>query len=326
MRADSTAVIGAGRMGRGIAQTLAFAGLRTTIVDLKRRTDEEFNKLKASACSDIETDLRFLASLGVGTESAVRSIMDLITIAPCQHAAVGFGDHQLVFEAVPETLEAKRAAFAWVSAHANPDAIIASTTSTLSVDELAAMVAKPQRFVNAHWLNPPHLMPLVEIARGTATSQEAVDRLVAVLKAAGKVPVVMTSAPGYVVPRIQALALSESVRLYAEGVASAEDIDKAIRIGFGVRFAVLGMLEFIDFGGNDILYYGVSHLARTVDEHRFAVPQLAIENMHAGRNGIRDGVGYYDWANIDIAAYRRERLAKLVDLLRFMDLLPKAAG
>ena len=140
--------------------------------------------------------------------------------------------------------------------------IIASTTSTILVDDLSSAVEHPERFLNAHWLNPAFLVPLVEISPGARTDPAVTARVKALLEGVGKVPVVCAARPGYIVPRIQALAMNEAARMVEEGVASAEDIDKAIKYGFGFRFAVLGMLEFIDWGGGDILYYASRYLDR----------------------------------------------------------------
>jgi 3-hydroxybutyryl-CoA dehydrogenase len=146
------------------------------------------------------------------------------------------------------------------------------------------------------------------------------------LEEIGKVPVVCKASPGYIVSRIQALALNEAVRLVEEGVASAEDIDRAIRAGFGPRYSVFGMLEFIDWGGGDILYYASKYLAKNIDEVRFSSPAIVERNMREGRNGLRDGVGFYDYVGRDIAAYQRQRLAEFVRLLEAQSLLPTAAG
>jgi 3-hydroxybutyryl-CoA dehydrogenase len=105
-------------------------------------------------------------------------------------------------------------------------------------------------------------------------------------------------------------------------VASAEDIDTAVRVGFGLRFAVLGLLEFIDWGGNDILYYASGHLARTVDAGRYRVPAIVETNMREGRNGVREGAGFYDYHGRDVDAYRRQRLEQFVRLAGFLGLLP----
>ena len=168
----------------------------------------------------------------------------------------------MIFEGVPEVLDLKREVLARASALAGHDAIIASTTSTIMVDDLSGAVARPERFLNAHWLNPAFLIPLVELSPGERTDPAITARLKAMLEGIGKVPVVCAARPGFIVPRIQALAMNEAARMVEEGVASPEDIDKAIKYGFGIRYAVLGMLEFIDYGGGDILYYASRYLTR----------------------------------------------------------------
>ena len=129
-------------------------------------------------------------------------------------------------------------------------------------------------------------------------------------------PVVCAARPGYIVPRIQALAMNEAARMVEEGVACAEDIDKAIKYGFGVRFATLGMLEFIDWGGGDILYYASRYLtaARSASE-RYAAPEIVERNMAEGRIGLKTGKGFLDYESLDVEAYRRERLEAFVALL-----------
>jgi 3-hydroxybutyryl-CoA dehydrogenase len=229
----------------------------------------------------------------------------------------------LFFEGVPEVLTAKQACLQWASRHVAEDAVIASTTSTILVDDLAGFVTGPDRFVNAHWLNPAHLMPLVEVSRGEHTSDETVNRLLAWLRVAGKVPVCMKASPGYIVPRIQALAMNEAARMVEEGVASAEDIDTAVKVGFGIRFATLGLVEFIDWGGGDILYYGSQYLAKALDQNRFRTPAIVEENMKHGRNGLRDGLGFYDYRDMDVSAYRKSRLSKFVGILKHLNLAPK---
>jgi 3-hydroxybutyryl-CoA dehydrogenase len=126
--------------------------------------------------------------------------------------------------------------------------------------------------------------------------------------------------PGYIVPRIQALAMNEAARMVEEGVASAEDIDKAIKYGFGIRFAVLGMLEFIDWGGDDILYYASRYLTNALGSERYAAPAIVERNMAEGRIGLRTGAGFLNYESLDVDAYRRERLRAFVSLLGGMGL------
>lgn len=117
--------------------------------------------------------------------------------------------------------------------------------------------------------------------------------------------------------------MNEAARLVEENVASAEDIDKAIRTGFGVRYAILGLLEFIDWGGGDILYYASDYLGKTVDPARYQAPNIIHDNMKNGRNGIADGQGFYDYADRDVENYRRERISSFVGLLHHLKLAPK---
>ncbi len=328
MTADATdrprcvAVVGAGRMGRGIALACALAGVPSLLVDLKERGADDAARLAREAAAEIAGGLQFLASIGLLDAGRVPALAALASVVSGAAAAAELARCDLVFEGVPETLAAKRDAFAWLGAHVRPDTIIASTTSTLDVNELAALVAYPERFLNAHWLNPAHLMPLVEISVGDATAPATTARLRATLTALGKVPVVCKASPGYIVPRIQALAMNEAARLVEEGVASAEDIDTAVRVGFGLRFAILGLLEFIDWGGNDILYYASGHLGRTIDADRYRAPEIIEHNMREGRNGLREGQGFYDYRDRDVDAYRRLRLEQFVGLVGHLGLLP----
>eukprot|EP01031_Cornospumella_fuschlensis_P020729 gene20729-25415_t len=170
-----------------------------------------------------------------------------------------------------------------------PDAILASTTSTILVDDLSPAVVNPARFLNAHWLNPAYIVPLVEVSPGRATAPEVTARLNAMLEAIGKVPVVCAATPGFIVPRIQALAMNEAARMVEEGVASAADIDKAVKYGFGFRFGVLGVLEFIDFGGGDILYHASRYLTEALGNERYAAPEIIARNMAEGRTGVATG-------------------------------------
>jgi 3-hydroxybutyryl-CoA dehydrogenase len=166
-------------------------------------------------------------------------------------------------------------------------------------------------------------MPLVELAVGSQTSEVTYQSVRDSLVSIGKVPVrCSASSPGYIVPRIQALAMNEAARMVEEGVASAEDIDTAVRVGFGLRFSVLGLLEFIDWGGNDILFHGTSHLSRTLDKQRFQIPDIVKDNMDAGHNGLRDGKGFYEYTGTDTEAYRRMRLGQFLNLIEFSKLLP----
>ena len=219
-------------------------------------------------------------------------------------------------------IAAKKDAFNLICSHARSETIIASTTSTILSNDLQGFVTHPERFLNAHWLNPAFLVPLVELSPGDATDPAMTQRLKALLEEIGKVPIICKAAPGYIVPRIQALAMNEAARLVEEGVASAEDIDKATKYGFGFRFAVLGLLEFIDWGGGDTLYHASNYMTQATGEDRFAAPQIIKDNMEQGRTGLRDGAGFLEYEGMDVPSYQRERLAAFVAMLGHMGKMP----
>jgi 3-hydroxybutyryl-CoA dehydrogenase len=312
---DRIACLGAGRMGRGIAVVFAYAGHNVALVDFKDRDEAAFNTLSADALGEVRNVLGTLASFGLFDASAVETLMTRVSVVPEAKAQAALSSASIIFEGVPEVLDLKRDALARASKLAGPKPIIASTTSTILVDDLAPAVEHPERFLNAHWLNPAFLVPLVELSPGRHTDPAITARVKALLESVGKVPVVCAARPGYMVPRIQALAMNEAARMVEEGVASAEDIDKAIKFGFGIRFAVLGMLEFIDWGGGDILYYASRYLTGALGSERYAAPEIVERNMTEGRRGLRDGAGFLDYQGLDVAAYRRERLKAFVQLL-----------
>lgn len=324
-RTANIAVAGAGRMGRGIALSFAWAGYPVALIDSEERSPQEFRELAAAVRADLDAEVQILVDTGVMSierGQAISSRIDVIARA-ASHETLQAAD--FVFEAVSEVLEIKQSTYAWLSESASKRVIVASTTSTMLADTLAGFIEGPERFTNAHWLNPAYLMPLVEVSPSGQTSADVVATLKELLEGIGKVPVVCKASPGYIVSRIQALALNEAVRLVDEGVASAEDIDRAIRVGFGIRYSVFGLLEFIDWGGGDILYYASNYLAKNLDAGRFSPPDIVARNMREGRNGLRDGIGFYDYRDRDIAAYQRERLTEFVRLLDRLALLPTAA-
>jgi 3-hydroxybutyryl-CoA dehydrogenase len=312
---EPIACLGAGRMGRGIAIVFAYAGHKVSLVDLKPRGKASFTKLSNDALSEVRDVLATLAGFGLFDPAAVETLITRITVVPEESAEEALSSAGVIFEGVPEVLDLKREALARASKLAGPTPIIASTTSTTLVDDLSSAVDHPERFLNAHWLNPAFLVPLVEVSPGKHTDAAVTARLKALLESVGKVPVVCAARPGYIVPRIQALAMNEAARMVEEGVASAQDIDKAIKYGFGIRFATLGMLEFIDWGGGDILYYASRYMKDALGSERYAAPEIVERNMAEGRRGLRDGAGFLNYEGLDVDAYRRERLKAFVELL-----------
>jgi 3-hydroxybutyryl-CoA dehydrogenase len=314
------ACLGAGRMGRGIAVAFAYAGHAVTMIDVKARSAEQFAKLETEALDEVGKTLASLTRFGLLTNADARTVMARVAVVPAQVNSDALASAGLVFEGVPEVVELKREILAAASKAVGPDVVIASTTSTILVDDLSGVIEHPRRFLNVHWLNPAYLIPLVEISPGKATDPAIVAEVKAMLEGIGKVPVVCAATPGFIVPRIQALAMNEAARMVEEGVASADEIDKAIRYGFGFRYAVLGLLEFIDWGGGDILYYASRYLESALGSDRYRAPAVISRNMEEGRIGLRTGAGFLDYSGLDIDAYRDKRLAAMVDMLRHFGL------
>jgi len=316
MTAERIAALGAGRMGRGIAVQFAYGGHEVTLLDQKPRSEAEFAALAEAAMTEIGQTLGMLAELGMGRAEDVPALMARVRVLPATECAAALPQADIVFEGVPEILGLKRDALAQASAAMRPDAILASTTSTIMVDDLSGAVAHPAQFLNAHWLNPAYLVPLVEVSPGAHTAETTTARLTALLESVGKVPVRCAPSPGFIVPRIQTLAMNEAARLVEEGVASAADVDRALRYGFSFRFSVLGVLEFIDWGGVDILHHASAYLEGATGDARYRAPAIIGEYMAQGRTGMGAGAGFLPWAEMDVLAHKRARLAALVARLR----------
>ncbi|MDR6523367.1 3-hydroxybutyryl-CoA dehydrogenase [Variovorax atrisoli] len=310
------AAVGAGRMGRGIAIAFAYAGHRISLIDLRQRTDEAWQRLRGEAKAEIDASLSGLAQLGVIDESQIADIaarVDFVDAAAAPHALAAA---ELVFEGVPETMEAKRDAFEQLNRHCRDDAILTSTTSSILVTQLASLVRLPGRFLNMHWLNPAYVIPVVELSCHPATDAAVLARTKALMEEIGKLPVVCGASPGYIVPRLQALVMNEAARMIEEGAATAEEIDKATRYGLGLRFAALGVVEFIDFGGCDILHHASREMSASLDAGRYTAPAIVGKMVEEGRLGLKSGSGFYEYEGRDVAAYRRDVLSRTLGELR----------
>ncbi|WP_111858659.1 3-hydroxybutyryl-CoA dehydrogenase [Acinetobacter sp. CFCC 10889] len=316
------AVLGAGRMGKAIAIAFAYAGLQVKLIDAKVRAEQEFIAYQQQIEQDLRQELILLSQIKFIPTEHIAAIQNNIQVIAKSAATEFLKQCDLVMEGVPEQVQAKQEIFAWLDRYISAECIVASTTSTFLVTDIAQMLSHPERVVNAHWLNPAYLIPLVELSRSEQTADETVERLKSFLAHIGKVPVVCNAKAGYIVPRIQALAMNEAARMVEEGVASAEDIDIAIRTGFGLRFSVLGLLEFIDWGGGDILYYASKYLQQELGE-RYQTPQIITENMQNQRNGLREKQGFYNYEHVDIAAYKLQVLSTFAERIDKANLKPK---
>jgi 3-hydroxybutyryl-CoA dehydrogenase len=273
-------VIGAGRMGSGIAQVLLTAGSAVTIVEADATT-------AASAVDRIAAGLRSAVERGhslAGTESRID---DLAVAGAAEELGA---DLDLVIEAVPE-LPALKADVLSRASRALPRAVIASNTSSISIDELAATVDAPGRFIGMHFFNPVPGSALVEVVRGTATDDSAVQLATETVTAIGKHAVVVRDAPGFASSRLGVLLGLEAIRMVEEGVAEPAAIDEAMTLGYGHR---MGPLRSTDLVGLDVRLAIAEYLERELGD-RFRPPALLREMVADGRIGRKSGQGFFAW-------------------------------
>jgi 3-hydroxybutyryl-CoA dehydrogenase len=316
METRKIVVIGPGRMGLGIALNFALHQFHVRVVDGKPRSPAEYERVRKKTNRELRSHLKFLQGLSTLEEPPQAVLARVSFHEGLDETAL---DGLCIFEAIPERPDLKVDLLKRISPYVRRNTILASTTSTIDLKTLRRGFAHPRRLLITHWLNPAFIIPLVEISRTDETDPQAVEWMKRTLKKVGKKPVVLRDSPGFIIPRIQALAMNEAVRILEEGIATAEEIDQAIKYGFGFRLCVLGLLEFIDLGGLDILYYADKFLSSAFKDERFNVPRLIEEKMKRGETGPRAGKGIYDYRrkNVDLLFRRRHR--ELIELLRRME-------
>ena len=313
MNMNHVAVLGPGRIGRQIALAFALGGCHVSLVDLKDRSAAEAAAVFAAARREIARDLRLMAEEGV---ISVGEVAPALARLEDRRGLEGLDGCGFVQEALPELVDLKREFLGRVSARVAPEVIIASTSSTISPGHLVDFVRGGERFLVVHWLNPAHIIPLVEVVPGHATDAGVVERTIAMLEKLGKVPVRCADSPGFIGPRLQALLMNEAVRLVEEGVATPEDVDRAFKAGMGFRCATIGIFEFIDWGGVDILHRASEFLAKTLGEDRFRPARLVEEKVARNELGSKTGRGFFDYAGDRREAFETAKVRALLRQLR----------
>ena len=307
----NAAVIGAGIMGHGIAQTLAMAGYSVRVTDV----DPE---ILGTTVARVKRNLAQFVEAELISPGTVPSILGRITVTPSLEQAVG--DADVVIEAAAEDPDIKKTLFNQLDACCPERTILASNSSSLLISDFASETGRQDRCILTHWINPPHIVPAVEVIPGRFTSQHTSDTICEMLQRAGKVPVkVRKEIPGYLVNRIQMAMFREVWALWGEGVASAEDLDLAVKCSFGFRLPTIGPLLANDLAGTDTTHTIARRLLPELDASQ--EPSAAFGAMiRAGDYGEKTGRGFYDrtpeeWANI-IEHRDRELLARLKCLYR----------
>ncbi len=289
-------------MGPGIAAILAIGGIPSTV--LSRSADSA-----AAACERALGFVELLREHGLASEAAeLRGSSDLEAIVPTV---------DLVIESAPEDMAFKQDLFARLDAIAKPDAILASNTSGLSITAIASKCARvPERVVTAHFWNPPHLVPLVEIVRGERTSLAVAEELRDLLRACGKVPVmVKKDTPGQLGNRIQSAVVRECMHILEQGIADVEDIDLAVKNGFGIRLPEYGVFEHADAVGLDLAMAVADYVTRDLS-NRVGASDAMKERVERGELGVKSGKGFYDWSKKDWGEVRGRRDGFVLDVVK----------
>ena len=277
------AVIGAGTMGAGIAQTCAAAGFQVTMRDIETRFVEGgFRRIRDPLMKRVERGKMSAAEVDA-LVSRIHGTTDL------KEALDGAS---FVIEAVLEKMDVKKAVYAEMDAIASPEVVFASNTSSLSITEIAGITKRPGRVIGMHFFNPAPVMKLVEVIRGSETSDETVRLTTDLCARLGKEPVEVRESPGFVVNRILVPMMNEAFNLLLEGVASPEDIDKAVKLGTNMP---MGPFELADYTGLDIGLDVMEVLYRETGDPKFRPSPLLRKYVRAGRLGRKTGRGVYDY-------------------------------
>lgn len=284
---ERVSVLGAGKMGLGIAQAFATAGYQVKVIyvyDDKQRYD---------AREVIRGNLQVLAKNNALAEDRIEEILNHISFVDTIEEVADFAD--IVFECIVEKLEVKQEYFAKMDAIFPESTVLASNTSAIGITEIAEKSVHKERIIGTHYWNPAYLIPLVEVIRTEYVSEETVNRTYQLLQDAGKKPVIVKKdVPGFLANRMQHALFREALYIIEQGIADPEDVDDAIRYGFGMRLGICPPVEVMDMGGLDLTYNIHSYLfPHLCDSHEAS--KLLTDNMDAGNLGFKSGKGIMEW-------------------------------
>ena len=280
---ERVTVVGAGTMGHGIAQVAAMAGMEVSIYDAVAAAVER-------GIESIRANLEKGIAKGKLTAGERDDALTHIRGAADLDAAAAEAD--LVIEAVPEKLALKQEIFERLDRGTPDRALLASNTSSLSVGEIAGATRRPERVIGMHFFNPVHLMPLLEVVRAERTATETVERAVEVGRRMGKEPIVVRDSPGFASSRLGLVLGLEAMRMVEQEVASAEDIDKAMTLGYRHP---MGPLRLTDLVGLDVRLAIAEHLHRELESEAFRPPEILKKLVAENRLGKKSGRGFYEW-------------------------------
>ncbi len=275
-------IVGAGVMGTGIAETVASTGTEVFLIDKTTKLAQKGVKW-ISETMDREIDRWGL------TTSDKRAILS--RIFPSADLSL-IGDAEMVIEAIPDRLNPKQELFAELDKLCPPETILVTNTSTLSISEIASVTSRPAKIIGMHFLNPVTKIPLVEFVKGLKTDDDTFQKAIQFADLLDKKWITVNEYPGYVTTRIIVPMLNEAMHILMEGVASAEDIDKAMKLGFGFH---VGPLTLADMMGLDVVMSWMENLLNELSEHKYNPCPLLRKLVRAGHLGVKSGKGFFSY-------------------------------
>jgi 3-hydroxybutyryl-CoA dehydrogenase len=282
MTIEHIAIIGAGQMGNGIAQVSSCAGYKVTMIDIKQEFVEK-------GMLTIEKSLNKLVAKGRMTEEDAQQALSRISTSTENSSAA---DADLVVEAIPEVLSYKTALFEQLDSFCKPTTILATNTSSISIDAIASATNRPDRVIGMHFMNPVPIMKLVEIINGSSTSEEVNEAVVNAAGKMGKTALSCNDSPGFISNRILCPMINEAILALEEGVAEPEAIDGIMKLGMNHP---IGPLALSDLIGNDTVLHIMNVLHEGFDNDKYAPSKLLVKMVEDGKLGRKSGEGFYQY-------------------------------
>lgn len=303
----NVSIAGAGTMGASIAQTFALFGYNVTVYDIYEAALEKAKRL-------VDINQETWINAGIVTSEKSLELKDRISYT---NDVNSFGTCDFLIEAILENIDVKHKFWGEVSKIVRPDAILCSNTSGLSITRIAEAVEQPERFAGMHWMNPPHIIPLIEVIQGKLTSDDTIQVVYDLALALNKKPVKVKDAPSFVLNRLQQAILREALYIVQEGITTPEGVDDVMKYALGFRYAAFGPFEICDLGGldihNNISKYTFPDLYDAKEP--FGLIKECVDN---NRLGVKNGAGFYDYSNgrdEEVIRYRDKMFTKLAKTL-----------
>jgi 3-hydroxybutyryl-CoA dehydrogenase len=307
-------IIGSGTMGPGIAQVFAQAGHESELVDVDDKALKKGMEL-------LSKNLQFFEDAGILTSKKREQTLKRISITTDLSKSVSSAG--LIIEAVPENMNLKKSIFSKIESSAPEDAILTSNTSSLSITKIAEGTKNPARIVGTHFLNPPHLVRIVEIVLGKETSPKVADEVMRLLSDCGKKPVRVKDVPGFVHNRLICALMREAMSMVANDISSVESIDTIVKEAFGTRFPLTGIFGLEDNVGLDVLRDVSNQVFPSLDNSE-EVNSWLKDKIAKGDLGVKSGKGFYEWSDEKAVKMRQQLTERFVDVLRENQSEPKS--